>query len=127
MLGEIEEFDFGEGDRAYAVELPIPPFGSARFAAADTSTDSRRILMNLIGSWDELWPDMRELLVERMESSAVEQKLGVHEFVGSLSRMEPDCYMEDRSDLFLRLEFEEPPLWDFFLKGRQIVHFQPGF
>ena len=57
----------------------------------------------------------------------VEAVLGRDEFIGSLARMTPDDYMGDQSDIMIRLEFEEPPLWDFFVRGSTIAHSQPVF
>lgn len=62
-----------------------------------------------------------------MKGYGCDQELGRDEFMGLISRMDPECYMGDKSDYFLRLEFDEPPLWDFFLKGTKIVHSQPVF
>lgn len=124
---EINEFDFGEGYRALVVELPIPPFGTVPIATEDTSDDSRHILDTLISGWPGLWPEMLARLQEDMKGYGCEQDLGKDEFQGSISRMDPDCYMGDQSDYYLSLQFDEPPMWDFFLKGTQIVHFQPVF
>lgn len=41
--------------------------------------------------------------------------------------MEQGVYMGDRSDVCISLDFEEAPLWDYFIKGTEIVHFQPVF
>ena len=124
---KIRQFDFGDGDVALVVELPISPFGSAPITTDDTSDESRGILEALIHGWDELWPEMLERLQEDMKGYGCEQKLGRDEFQGSISRMDPDCYMGDQSDYYLSLQFDEPPIWDFFLKGTKIVHFQPVF
>jgi hypothetical protein len=124
---EIRQFDFGDGDVSLLAEFSVAPFGTAPIATDDTSAESRRILEVLIDGWDDLWPEMLEKLQDSMESYGVEQKLGRDDFQGSISPMDPSCYMGDRSDYFLSLQFDEPPLWDFFLKGTKIVHFQPVF
>lgn len=124
---EIEEFDFGDGDVALGAEFSIAPFGTALIVAEDVSDDSRRIMKTLIAGWENLWPEMLDLLQDGMEDYEVEQKLGRDEFMGSIGRMKPGCYMGDKSDFHLRLEFDEPPLWDYFLKGTNIVHFQSVF
>jgi hypothetical protein len=124
---EIKSHDFGDGDEALVVELPIPPFETVAIATEDCSDDSRLVLDALIQDWEELWPEMLTRLQEDMKGYGCEQELGRDEFMGSISRMDPECYMGDKSDYFLRLEFDEPPLWDFFLKDAKIVHFQPVF
>jgi len=127
MTSPIREHDFGGGDLSFVAELSIAPFGVVSIASEDNTADSRNVLSELIDSWDELWPHMLERLKEDMEGYGVEQTLGVDDFIGSVSRTDKDAYMGDRADLFLRLEFEEPPLWDFFLRGKEILHFQPVF
>jgi len=124
----ISECDFGDGDIALVVELPIPPFETVSIASEDTSSESRNMLEELVRDWDRLWPDMLERLQDSMTRyEDCEQVLGRDEFMGSICRMSPESYMGDKSDYLLRLEFDEPPLWDFFLKDIQIIHFQPGF
>lgn len=124
---EIRSHDFGDGDTAWVVELPIPPFETVPIATEDCSDDSKSVLNVLIQGWELLWPEMLSRLQEDMKGYGCEQELGRDEFMGSISRMDPECYMGDKSDYFLRLEFDEPPLWDFFLKDTTIVHFQPVF
>lgn len=121
---EVKSHDFGNGDEALVVELPIPPFETVSIATEDCSDDSRSVLDALIQDWEELWPEMLSRLQEDMKSDGCEQELGRDEFMGSISRLNPECYMGDQSDHFLRLEFDDPPLWDFFLKDGKIVHFQ---
>lgn len=125
---EISECDFGEGDVALVVELPIPPFEMVSIASEDTSEGSRNMLEDLVRGWYDLWPDMLDRLHDSIERyDDCEQVLGRDEFMGSICRMSPGFYMGDKSDYMLRLEFDEPPLWDFFLKDNLIIHFQPVF
>jgi len=127
MNPSIDEMDLEGGDKVLATELPVAPFGTAYFAAPDASSDSREILNELIHHWSELWPEMLDRLLSDMQSYGVEQKLGSDEFIGSISRMDANCYMGDKSDYLLRLDFEEAPFWDYFLRNGEIVHFQPVF
>lgn len=125
---EIRSHDFGDGDVALVVELSIPPFETVPIVAEDGSEDSRSVLDALIQGWEELWPEMLASFQEDMERlSCGEQELGRDKFMGSISRMDPECYMGDKSDYHLRLQFDHPPYWDFFLNGTRIVHFQPVF
>ncbi len=91
------------------------------------SADSTKLIDEVVGVWPELWPKMRAYLGTEMKDYGVEAALGKVEFVGSLVRMTPDVYMGGQSDIMIRLEFEEPPLWDFFIRGSSIVHAQPVF
>ena len=125
---DISEIDWGDGDIAWAVELATPPFGTAIFSAPDLTGQSRELLCDLIRKWDNLWPEILEIVQEGHEGyGEIDQKLGSDEFIGSISAMKEGCYMSDKSDVHLGLEFGEPPRWDFFLKGRTIVHHQPVF
>lgn len=124
---QIDETDFGDGDKAFTALLPVQPFGSAIFASPDLSDDSRELLLDLINRWKSLWPDMLERMQQGIEDYDTVQKLGSDEFMGAISRLDKDVYMSDRSDVHLRIEFDEPPLWDYFLKGSEIVHFQAVF
>ena len=119
--------DFLEGESASAVYLPIEPYGLALFVAPDTSLDSHNLLDEVAAVWEELWPPMRTYLDTTMKAYGVEAELGRDEFIGSLGRMTPTAAFGGRSDIMIRLEFEEPPLWDFFVKGSAIAHSQPVF
>lgn len=126
-LPQIDETDFGDGDRAFTALLPVPPFGSALFASPDLSKTSRDLLADLIRRWESLWPEMLAKMQEGIEDYGTGQKLGSDEFMGAVSAMEKDDYMGDRCDVHVRIEFNEPPLWDYFLKGSEIVHWQAVF
>ncbi|MES2924730.1 MAG: hypothetical protein V4819_24465 [Verrucomicrobiota bacterium] len=127
MSHKIEEFDFGDGDRALMITLPIAPFGEAEFVAPDVSDDFRSLLLEVAANWDALWPDMLERLQDGISGYNLPTRLGSDEFLGGISRMEQGVYMGDRSDVCISLDFEEAPLWDYFIKGTEIVHFQPVF
>ena len=121
------EVKFEDDDVALGVRLPIAPFGDALFLAPDISEGSRSVLRELIEPWDDLWPKMLKKLKNEFEDYGVDAELGRDDFIGSIQRCKVGDYMSDKSKVFLRLEFDEPPLWDFFLSGKRIVHFQPVF
>jgi hypothetical protein len=120
-------FDMGAGSVDAAIYLPIEPHGLALFVAPDDTEDSARLIDEVVAVWPELWPKMRVYLETEMKGYGVEAVLGRDDFIGSLDRMTPDVYMGDQSDIMIRLEFEEPPLWDFFVRGSTIAHSQPVF
>ncbi len=124
---EISDYDFGDGDIAFSITLPIAPFGETLFAAPDTKEDSKQLLLELAGLWEELWPKMLKRLQKEIKDYGVEITLGKDGFMGSIQRTEPGCYKADKADYLLSLEFASYPTWDFFLKGTKIVHFQPVF
>ena len=126
MLPEesIFEADLGDGDQAFAVMLPVDPHGETLVAAPDNSPDSKALLQELCSHWPALWPKILEKLLEGIADYEAEVSLGEDEFIGEVSRTQKGEYMADKADIFLRLEFENPPLWDAFIKGDELVHFQ---
>jgi hypothetical protein len=126
-LMDIVEMDFGEGDIAYAANFPVEPYGSALFAAEDSSDTSKAKLKEVIQGWPELWPDIRKLLTDGIEHDGLEIKLGSDDFIGFVTGLEEDVYKGDVADTFLRIEFVDPPVWDFFIQGDSIVHSQPVY
>jgi hypothetical protein len=112
---------------AAAIYLPIEPHGLALFVASDASPDSVKLVDEVVAVWPELWPKMRNYLDAEMKDYGVTAALGRDEFTGSLDRMSPGVYMGDQSDIMIRLEFDEPPVWDFFIRGSTIAHSQPVF
>lgn len=122
---EITEVDFGDGDVALSVELLIPPFGEAIFTADDTSSASRETLQALREAWSTLWPVILDKLEEGIVDFQLPRKLEVDEFIGLVSRVEEDDEMAARSDIYLSLEFDQEPHWDFYIRGSRIVHSQP--
>lgn len=120
-------FEAGQGGAAAAVHLPIEPHGLAMFVAPDISADSNGLIDKVVAVWPELWPKVRTYLETEMREYGVEAVLGRDEFTGSLDWMTGDVYMGDQSDIMIRLEFDEAPLWDFFIRNSTIVHSQPVF
>jgi hypothetical protein len=120
-------FDPGGEGEAAAIHLPIVPHGLALFVAPDQSADSEKLIDEIIAVWPELWPKMLTYLETEMKDYEAKAVLGRDEFIGSVGRMTPDVFMGDQSDIMIRLEFEEPPLWDFFIRGSKIAHSQPVF
>ncbi len=120
-------FDAGVDGTAAAIHLPIEPYGLALFVAADSSPDSTKVIDEVVAVWPVLWPKMLAILDTQMKDYGVETVLGRDKLIGSVKRMTAGVYMADQSDIMIRLEFEEPPLWDFFIRGSSIAHAQPVF
>lgn len=124
---EITEVRYSDTDIAYQIELPISPFGTTDFAAENNSSNSATLLKELTAVWSSLWPEMLELLQDGIKDYDVDTKLGSDEFMGFVARTTPGEFKSDEADIFLRLEFEAPPLWDYFIRNGAIVHSQPVF
>lgn len=125
---DIFEANLGEGDHAYAVMLPVEPHGETVCMAPDNSADSKTLLEELCSHWYTLWPVILEKLEYGIADTGLEeQTVAEGEFIATVSRTQKGYFMADQADIYLSLEFEGPPQWDCFIKGDQLVHFQPVF
>ena len=126
---EIDKLDFGDGDIAFAVKFPIPPFGNGYFAAPDASFESESLLAGIAKNWDELWPTMIEKLQTACRETEIELNVKPEEFMGSVQLLEDDVFMGDKADVFIRIKTKRDcvPVWDYFLRESTIVHFQPVY
>ena len=124
---EIFEADLGDGDHAFVVQLPIAPYGETLFVAPDNRSESEALLKELSSHWAALWPKILEKLKKEIAAYGVEATLAEDAFFAEVSRLNRRKYMADKADIFLRLELDEPPLWDSYIKGDDLVHFQPVF
>ena len=120
------QFD-DEGDIAFAAEFPIEPYGKALFTSPDNSEASRSILEDLSKHWDELWPVMRGRLEQGIADYGVDLDLFSRPFVASVAPMEEDVFMSDEADIFVSFDFDDVPVWYFFIRGSHLAHFQPVF
>jgi len=95
-------------------------------------------LARLKGNWAKLWPVVKRNLkrmlkrVERDFDPPV--RLKKCKWTAEGGRLEPDVFMSDKADLFLRIRLEECPapeddlpVWDFFINGIGIIHCQPVY
>ena len=124
---EIFETEFGEGDIALAAEFPVEPYGQALFASLDATENSRKILQELADAWRELWPKMRQRLEQGIVGYKIELDLSSRPFIASVCPMEKGVFMSDEADIFVRFDFDDVPVWDFFIRGSHLAHFQPVF
>ena len=123
----IFEADLGEGDHAFAVMLPFSPYGKAPCVAPDNRSDSKALLEELCSNWPTLWPKIQDKLEAGIADCEADTALDGADFIAQVARLDQDVFMADKASIFLRLEFEEAPMWDSFIKGDQLVHFQPVF
>lgn len=126
---EIQRVEFENGDVAFAVELPIPPYGEGYFVAPDVSKASESLLRELSHNWDRLWPTMFELFRKAVKDYDVDVAFNVDEFIGTVQQLEDGVFMSDEADIFVRIRpaSECVPVWDYFIRGSEVVHFQPVF
>lgn len=121
------EYELSDGTLAVGVKLPIDPYGTALIVGQDTSPASKAILRELKASWAKLWPEMHRRLKDAMENLDIEFDFAEDEMTGIVSKTQPGKFMSDESDIYLSLSFGEEPEWVYFIRGREIVHFQPVF
>src|SRR5262245_5854854 len=134
---EISEYQLNTGVAALGVELPIAPYGDVLMHGDDTSENCRALLVEIIGTWERLWPTMRKRLQECNENLATPVIIRPGTHLACVARTQKGCFMADKSDIYLSLEFaasetvsedaDAPSQWDYFIRGSRVVHFQPVF
>ena len=110
--------------------LGIAPYGRLEIVGEPVA------LALLKRNWADLWPSVKRHLkgmlkdIERDFDPPV--RLKACKWTAGVGPLEPDVFMGDEADLFLRIRLEESPapeddlpVWDFFIKGTAIVHSQP--
>ena len=129
MNVEIEKLDFGNGDVAYGVALPIPPYGDGYFVAPDVSSDSENLLRDLHSGWTTLWPELLSSMKQAAKEYDVDLAFEADEFIGMVQHLDDDVFMGDKADVMIGIRPNENavPEWHFFIRGSEIVHFQPVF
>ena len=118
-----------EHDVAFAADFPVEPYGDAQFGAQDKSEESHKLLQDLADNWTVLWPEMRDHLQKGITAYQVKLDLSTCEFLATVAAVEKDCYKSEEADIFVRFDFEAVPVpvWDFFIRGSRVAHFQPVF
>jgi hypothetical protein len=127
---EIFEAQFEDHDDvAFVADFPVEPYGLAQLGAQDNSEESRKLLQDLADNWTVLWPKMRDRLENGIADYGVKLNLSGCEFLATVAAVEEGCYKSEEADIFVRFEFEtEPvPVWEFFIRGSHLAHFQPVF
>ena len=129
MNMQIEKLDFGDGDYAFGIALPITPYGEAYFVAPDTSDESKKLLQELHRAWDDLWPNILSSMKQAADGSDVDLIIDDDEFIGMVQYLDDDVYMGDKADIMIaiRPQANAVPEWHFFIRGSTIVHFQPVY
>jgi hypothetical protein len=126
---EIFEAEFDEDDWACCAYFPVEPYGRVQLAAQDTSLVSRKLLQDLADNWSGLWPKMRNQLEKGIASYRVQLDLSKSEFFATIGAVEEGCYKYEEANIHVSLNFPDVPVpvWDFFIRGSHIAHFQPVF
>lgn len=126
---EIFEAEFDGDDWACCAYFPVEPYGRVQLAAQDTSQGSRKLIQDLADNWTVLWPKMRDRLKKGITSYGVELDLSRSEFFATIGAVEEGCYKFEEADVYVEFNFTDVPVpvWDFFIRGSRIAHFQPVF
>ncbi len=120
--------------RLDTITVNIPPYG--RMTIVGQNGDNA--LSTLRANWPKLWPavkrDLKSMLRRYEQAFEAHIRLKGQKWAAEGSRTDPECFMGDQADLFLRIQLEEPPdwdeafpAWDFFIKETSVVHSQPVF
>lgn len=109
--------------------LPVPPFGEAKFSTIYGDDSDFGLMLNLNEHWDALWPKLRDQLQEGIAGYGSGQDLhSKFEVSVNPNEDDPDVFMSEESDYMISFHLKpETPFWDAFIKGDQVVHFQPVF
>jgi hypothetical protein len=116
------------------ITVNIPPYGRMQIGGVEGD----EALSTFRRNWPKLWPkvkrNLKSMLRGYRESFEVPIRLTNQKWLGEGSTLDPDVFMGDQADLYLRIQLEEPPdwedsfpVWDFFIKGTTVVHCQPVF
>jgi hypothetical protein len=122
------------GETLYRIKAQNPPHGTCFLVSEDSSDSSLSNLISIARQWDELWPAMFKFIeTEGAEYGCDSPISGTqdHDGDGILSvgvgLIREGEYLSDKANVLVSIEFDEPPLWNFFIKDNQITHAQPVF
>jgi len=124
---EISEVDFGDGDVAFAADLPIPPFGEAGFTTEDLSPAAREALEKVGSWWPRLWPDVLDRLEAGIVDHGLPLKLEQSEFTGIVIPVEEDDAPAKAGDIHVSLQFDEEIQWELLLRDARVVRSEVAF
>jgi hypothetical protein len=111
------------GPSGPAIKVDIPPYGAMNIIG-EAGSDALSVFA---GRWSILWPKVRSSLEEMCEYAGKLDDLKAPIWTAEGEWLEPDVFMSDKADLFLRIILREAPVWDFFIKDNDIVHCQAVF
>lgn len=126
---EIFEAEFDEDDWACCAYFPVEPYGRVQLAAQDTSQVSRNLIQELADHCTVLWPKMWDQWQRGIASYSVQLDLSGSEFFATIYAVEEGCYKYEEANILVSFNFPDMPvpIWDFFIRGSHIAHFQPVF
>ena len=116
------------GATEIGIYLPSKPYGVVLLIADELEADSRELLQRLDRDWNRIWPEVRnELEAGLSRYKRINQRLAEGEFWAGVEPMLPDENQWE-ADCEICFNFEgEGPQWYCYIKGFEIVHFQPVF
>jgi len=123
----VAEVELDDGSKALVIGLSSSPLDCLAIFAPDVSEDSKRLLGELGASWESLWPKIKNELEKEIREYETDQVLEPDACIGSVTRIQSGEYKSDISDIHLRLDFGDAPLWDSFIRGTNLAHFQAVF
>lgn len=90
--------------------------------------DDSELLKAVKSDWPELWPKISRALKEMSDLYERSDMLKLPKWIAWAAKLTPDVWMHDKADFWLGIQINgEWPMWDFFMKGTDIVHHQPVF
>jgi len=112
------------------ITVSIAPYGRMKIVGEE-GDDGLALLKH---NWASLWPAVKRDIERMRKNHEAPVRFETCKWMADGHRLEPDVFMSDQADLFLRIRLEacpEPedalPVWDFFIKGTDIVHCQPVY
>lgn len=118
-----------KGLEGWSIMLPIPPNGDIQLTVFKSS-EYRAMLEEINSNWDDLWPKLKSRLEEGTGKDGynTEQRIDGESFSMQADLVESDAFMSDESDYVISFSFEkEVPVWDAFIRGKEVTHFQPVY
>lgn len=128
---EIQKREFQIGDVSlpgFEVLLPTKDDELTEFHIYDDADDTRQALEQALSSWSVVWPKLEAHLLEGMTRTG--QRIGGPGFSGYFEfDPDEDASEEEDYDYLIGFQLEEPevPGWDAFIKGDEVVDFQPVY
>ena len=120
--------------KPHTIAVNIPPYGRMKIVG-EKGDDALSVLQR---NWPKLWPKVRSSVKSQLKCMCKDYEIPVRfkgmKWMAAAGRLDPDVFMGDKADSFLEIQLEgspvseeADPVWDFFIKGTKIVHWQPSY